>query len=538
MTLRFGLVALFSAMLAGCATTPEFTAKPTPPPPRPKLEPKKPEAKPKPKPVFENVEFAANVFFGPAQSALNSDGRVVIDRILEATADTSIGAVVVTGHANSTEVNAGALAERRAQVVKAYLESKGIPQQVIFWEGKTVTLAPAAARANPRNAASERYVRVEIVGRRTSGKPAAAVADPQVGLVPVLFATNRKKTGDNSPERYFGSEEADKADGDPLTTGRALVRVPPVHTQGQIERPGWIRLTVEKMTENQYFQAVGIRPIRAVDPNRHFSFAQPIEELTDQDFRYELKKSLSSSKSRSALVYVHGYANSFTVAAFRAAQFTYDLRQGNYDVVPLLFSWPSDPAGFNYLAAKDRARSAGWELARFLEKVVDIAGVNVIHIVTHSMGAEVLGVALADLGTSKLSVTAVNGRKLSKFNQIILAAPDVRAQDFERVILPAVASGHRVTNYASSNDSALRLSKKANAGERAGDSGSGLRPIKGVETIDASAVNSEALGHAFFAESPLVIRDLALLMSRGMKPPARGLVARQRKEWTYWLFKQ
>ena len=354
-------------------------------------------------------------------------------------------------------------------------------------------------------------------------------------VIPILFATNRKKTGLNQPESYFSDEEADPRYGEPVTLGRAMVRVPKKHVQGALEQPGWVRVTLEKMQPSMLLDAMNVERFRAVDPDQHFTFAFPIEELSPADFRRDLQRLLRASKSRAALLFVHGYANSFKDAAYRTAQLSFDLRLEGYDSVPLLYSWPSDAGRFNYVAAKDRVRSAGSRLAVFLNELVDATGIGVVHIVAHSMGAEVLVEALSKLGESNLVVVRRDGRPLPKFHQIILAAPDIRAADFRTVIAPAIASHHRVTNYASSNDAALRLSRKANAEPRAGDTEGGLMIVEGVETIDASAVNSEPLGHSYFADSPAMIRDLRGLL-RDAKPEARGLMPIRRTALTYYQF--
>ena len=378
---------------------------------------------------------------------------------------------------------------------------------------------------------------------RQSILPLGNLSEPQVvvplhieRLVPILFATNRKKSGINQPDKYFLDQEADARGGDPVTLGRVVVRVPSKHVQGALEQPGWIRITLEKLQPSMLLDAMNAAKFTAENPDLHFTFAYQIEELTPADFRKDLKKLLSASESRSALVFIHGYANSFKEAAYRTAQLSFDLRQDGYDCVPLLYSWPSDAGGINYVSAKDRIESAGKHLAVFLSRLVDATGVGVVHIIAHSMGAAVLVEALKGLGTSKL-VLKRDGRLLPKFNQIILAAPDIRAADFKDLIFPAIASHHQVTNYASSNDYALRLSKKANAEPRAGDTSVGPVEVQGVETIDASAVNADPLGHSYFAESSAMIRDLRQLLRDRAKPEARGLWPVRRANWTYWEFR-
>jgi esterase/lipase superfamily enzyme len=126
-----------------------------------------------------------------------------------------------------------------------------------------------------------------------------------------------------------------------------------------------------------------------------------------------------------------------------------------------------------------------------------------------------------------------DGRLAPKFNQIVLAAPDIRAADFESMVLPAVASGHRGTNYVASDDEALKVSKKINAGPRAGDSGRSLVLVRGVQTIDVSAVNMGLLGHSGFAESKRVLSDIAEQLT-GCSPEQRQLQRVPQKDLVYW----
>lgn len=360
---------------------------------------------------------------------------------------------------------------------------------------------------------------------------------PAAAHVAVLFGTNRGKTGRNEPGRYFGAEESEAPFERRLTLGRALVRVPPNRRPGELATPGSFWVALETLTSSPIASFAGLRPLRAADPDKHFSFARPLDELDDAAFAELLKKSVAASATKSALVYVHGYGNSFEDAAFRTAQFTYDLVDKGYDVVPVMFSWTADPGGIGYLAATDRIWSAGKQLAAFLRKLSATTGAGVIHIVGHSKGAQVLGIALDSLQSGDLQALAADGKTVvPRFRQIVLAAPDIRAADFQSLILPAVSSRHIVTNYVSSNDAALQASKQFNAGPRAGDSGNTAVLVRGVQTIDVTAVNLEAGGHSSFAESPRVIADIRDQLL-GKQPEQRRLRRVDRLDLHYWLLR-
>jgi esterase/lipase superfamily enzyme len=71
---------------------------------------------------------------------------------------------------------------------------------------------------------------------------------------------------------------------------------------------------------------------------------------------------------------------------------------------------------------------------------------------------------------------------LSKFQTIILTAPDIDAGVFREQIAPQLLTRTRhVVLYTSANDRALRLSEAIHGYPRAGDSGTNLVIINGIE---------------------------------------------------------
>ena len=95
------------------------------------------------------------------------------------------------------------------------------------------------------------------------------------------------------------------------------------------------------------------------------------------------------------------------------------------------------------------------------------------------------------------------------------------------------------TLYASSKDKALQASKKIH-GEypRAGDSGKDLVVVKGIDTIDASLIDTSLLGHSYFGDNRSVISDIYYLIKQNLPADKRmGLIAKTIKNLTYWLFK-
>lgn len=550
--LTLTLWVLVSTLILGCETTPKSTPsapevpvgppKSAPPPPAQAAPRPMPMPMPAPPaPVSEKVSLTAEAYFPPSRAVLDAAGKAQLSQLVSKLRGMRLEVIIAVGHADVTEratdAAAQALSVARAEAVKAHLISLGVEANRVYAEGKG-RLQPVDRGRSASALAKNRRVDIETVGARARDASATETPKPPKGHVPVLFGTIRAKTGKNDPADYFGSDEA-QADFDKrLTLGQVTVRVPPNRVRGEIKEPGFFAVTLARISSNPLASALGVSTVQAADLKTDFSFVGPIEEFTDSAFADVLKKSMTSSKSKSALVYVHGFANSFKDAAFRTAQFAYDLADESYDVVPVLFSWPSDANKVNYIAATDRTWSAGKQLALFLDKLSATTGAGVVHIVAHSKGAQVLGVALDELKANALLALSKDGTALvPRFNQIVLAAPDILASDFASLVLPAIATQHHVTNYVSSNDAALRTSKKINAGARAGDSGNTAIVIKGVETIDVTAVNYRAGGHSSFADSPRVIADIRQQLS-GVQPETRRLQRVTRRDQGYWLLKE
>jgi len=126
----------------------------------------------------------------------------------------------------------------------------------------------------------------------------------------------------------------------------------------------------------------------------------------------------------------------------------------------------------------------------------------------------------------------------SRLREIILTAPDIDAEVFRRDIAPGLTQAASVTLYASSDDLALVASKKVHKYPRAGDAGSGLVVLKGIETIDATGVDTSFLAHSYFAETRSVLADIFYLVRESKRADQRfGLRPAQSSNGAYWEFK-
>jgi esterase/lipase superfamily enzyme len=235
-----------------------------------------------------------------------------------------------------------------------------------------------------------------------------------------------------------------------------------------------------------------------------------------------------SSKSKSVLIYIHGYRVTFADAARRTAQIAYDL---GFDGAPVFYSWPSMGTTLGYPTDEESIMWTEPHLKAFLRDIATRTGSETVHLIAHSMGNRALTNVFRNL-TQSGELPRGN-----IFRNLILTAPDISADIFRRDIVPAlVASGARITLYSSTNDRALQASKWFHTFPRAGDAGDGLVVSQGLDTVDASEVDTSFLGHLTF-DSRSVLDDIYYLIQHNLPPDQRaGLFPAGEGDRRYWAF--
>ena len=322
--------------------------------------------------------------------------------------------------------------------------------------------------------------------------------------VSVLFGTDRKPASAAGEPVVFGAERGE------LVVGACDVSIPRDHRVGELESPRVWKLEFQP------------------DPSKHVVLLNTVS-MGVSEFRALFQKSFSGSGPRETLVFVPGYNVSFEDAARRTAQIAYDL---GFQGVPSFYSWPSNGKILDYLADETAAQRAVRYLSAYLEMILTDPNIDRVHLIAHSMGNQVLTAALQQLA-SKLPTGT-----WPKIGQIALVAPDIDAEIFRTEIAPQlVRLGHRLTLYASSHDRALEVSKTLHNYPRAGDLKDAVTIVRGMDTIDASAVDTSLVGHSYFAESRSVIADVFALLRKDADPADRfGMRAMTAAGLRYWMF--
>lgn len=141
-----------------------------------KCEAPKPMAKPAPKPVAQKVKLSADALFDFDKATLRPDGMRKLDELAAQIKDINIEVILAVGHADriGTDAYNQKLSERRADAVKKYLVSKGVPMNRIYTEGKGEKMPVTGDKCNKikdRKALiaclqPDRRVEVEVIGTK------------------------------------------------------------------------------------------------------------------------------------------------------------------------------------------------------------------------------------------------------------------------------------------------------------------------------------------------------------------------------------
>jgi esterase/lipase superfamily enzyme len=332
-----------------------------------------------------------------------------------------------------------------------------------------------------------------------------APANPNFSLgsefhqVRIFYATDRKETGAGE----FGGER-----GASLSYGTLFVSIPLEHAAGNIERPSVWKLEFSEK------------------PDEHMVIMRRTTASHD-DFFASVRDVIARGGKEASFLFVHGYNVAFDDAARRTAQITYDL---NFAGAPVFYSWPSQATLQGYPTDENNVQWSEANLKGFLLDYAQNSGAKDIYLIAHSMGNRALTGAVKTL-------FAEHPELKGRFKEIILTAPDIDADIFKRDIAPALAAGcDKITLYVSDGDKALLASKAVHGYPRAGDSATGIVVVPGIETVDASGLDTSFLEHSYFAETGSVLMDIRKLILEQMRASQRGLKEQQQAAGRYWKF--
>jgi len=306
--------------------------------------------------------------------------------------------------------------------------------------------------------------------RHTNDQPPAAVGD-------VLFVTNRQIDQSASPEDRFDGRRGG------VVQGRCQVGYRPIPLTRDLAR------SVEFFVPTD-FQAV-----------------EEVELLTDTAF----EAALASRPGAPVVLFVHGYSYGFDKTCRMGA----DLQQMMGDeATVVMFSWPSDANPADYVADQVDVEWSVPALAATLERLVRHVGSARIKLLAHSLGTRGVLFSLARLELDELPPPYAE--------HLVLLAPDYDAAAFEQQFAGIDRRVGRITLYASSKDTPLKLSETLHGYPRLGQAGDALTVIEGLQTIDVSRLGRyRPSGHEYFFYHPIAADDLIESLVRGTPPEDR-----------------
>ena len=402
--------------------------------------------------------------------------------------------LVLTGRLEQ-EGDSRALGDALNDVIQRLLNS-GSPEAAAAVRGAVKAARPATPARNAVRGPSR---------ARPVTPPAEPTTPEAVGsvVIPVFYGTDRSPTDDPDPRKRFGGGRGS------LAFGVARVSVPVDKKVGELPGPSWWKLEFRD------------------DPAKHVILVD-VSTLPRDAFVSELRGSMATANENDALVFVHGYNCGFADAARRAAQIAFDLR---FPGRTLLFSWASAGEPHKYTVDESTVEWSGPHFEAFLHLALTEIGARAVHVIAHSMGNRAVLRALERFDASMLPPGAATLR------QIILAAPDVDSDTFRQLADAFKGRAQRVTLYASSRDLALKASKAVHGYPRAGDAGKTLVVVDGVDTVDASKVDTSLLGlhHSYFGSTRSILSDMFHVITQGQSPDLRFDLeaAPAGKHWLY-----
>ena len=120
-------------------------------------------------PTSEKVSYSADAFFDFDKAVLKPAGQASLDDMVGKLKDINLEVIIAVGHTDSigTDAYNQKLSVRRAEAVKAYLQSKGVEANRIYTEGKGEK-QPVADNKTAEGRAKNRRVEIEVVGTRAN----------------------------------------------------------------------------------------------------------------------------------------------------------------------------------------------------------------------------------------------------------------------------------------------------------------------------------------------------------------------------------
>lgn len=299
--------------------------------------------------------------------------------------------------------------------------------------------------------------------------PAAA----QVGDVRAVFI---------GTTRTHGSEGFDNTRSASLGFARYDISVPPDRNEGEIVWPP---------------------KSGKVDPRTQFLTTSAQVFDGDRAFQADLAQALRRRQNE-AVIFVHGFNNTFAEGIYRIAQMSHDLQMPG---VVVHYSWPSAGQPLAYVYDRDSALFARDGLEQLILSV-QAAGARKVILVSHSMGSA--------LTMETLRQMAIRGESqaLARISGVILISPDIDVDVFHAQARAIPKLPQPFVVFTSTHDRVLRMSARLTGQKDRLGTLTDLQKVSDlpITFLDTAAFSSGA-GHFNVADSPSLLRLLEGIIS-------------------------
>ncbi|MBB3913446.1 alpha/beta hydrolase [Rhizobium fabae] len=304
---------------------------------------------------------------------------------------------------------------------------------------------------------------------------------PPTSRVDMLVATTREPSG--NPATLFNGERSSK----PHLT-QISVSIPAKREAGTVQWPK--RVPPDPATD---FAVTNVQQIDTIAQGRVW-------------FRQHVN-------GGHALVFIHGFNNTYEDSVFRLAQIVHDSKM---QATPLLFTWPSRAEIVAYEYDKESTNYSRTALEQALRTLAADPNVKDITVMAHSMGTWLAMESLRQMGIR-------DGHVNSKIHNVILASPDIDIQVFAKQFVEMGEPRPKFTIFVSQDDKALAFSSfltgrvsRLGAINPAEEPYTSKLEKAGITAIDLTKVKTnDKLNHGKFAESPEIVQLIGQRLMTG-----------------------
>ena len=315
------------------------------------------------------------------------------------------------------------------------------------------------------------------------------------------------------------------------------------------DRPVPLELRLGPTTELGRFPPIPYEVVVAPEGITRVRSTVAAHEMAKRQLQAEIARRLAIAPRKEVVLFVHGYNSSFRRAALTMGDLCHYLGR---EFVCAIFTWPAgahrgDLLGYD--VDRESSEYAIEDLRKAIRTIAGTPGVERIHVLAHSRGADIAVTALTELS---VEAYALRSSPTAEFHigNVVLIAPDIDVdvaltkifkifsdpdlpvgenRDAAAVIPPS--PGLRVTFYVSPDDKALATAGRLfGSVARLGRIDTTMFTPEQIKSIDMLRVvdiievdgTTDFFGHSYYVSNPRASADIVALIRYGLQPNQPG----------------